>query len=140
MWLWDDDTQKRDNFTRGPFCLFCEKKDEFFAVSGVAHKPDFVRERTQTLRGELPLLKIYKGGDEEEPEHKFISRHIGHGTLYWLQGFWDLMDSVGTVPISLHPQEDEVVEMAEFDNAFSVRNGKHPFTDMGYPVCSYWKH
>ena len=115
-----------------PFVYFLKINDEFFAISGIAHKEDFLREKTQSLRGDLPLLKIFQAGSgDNKNDEKFIPS----GTIYWIQ-----LDSFGTVPIPLYPQEDEVTKSARFGDELSILTGKHPFTDDVYPACSYWKH
>ena len=118
-----------------PFVYFVKINDEFFAISGIAHKEDFVREKTQPLREDLPLLKISKVGSGDNKNNKHILKFIAPWTFYWIQ-----LDSYGTVPIPLSPQEDEVTKSARFNDELSISTGKHPFTDDSYPACSYWKH
>ena len=122
-----------------PFVYFVKIDDKFFAVSGIAHKEDFLREKTQPLREDLPLLKIFQAGSgDNKNDEKFIPS----GTIYWIQpsSFPNLSKNYGTVPIPLSPQEDEVTISAQFNDKLSISTGKHPFTDDVYPACSYWKH
>ena len=123
-----------------PFVYFIKKADEFFAISGIAHKEDVLRKRTQPLRGELPLLKIFKAGAGEHIEDEYFSTLLSPGMFYWIQTSASYKTSVGTVPIPLHPQEDEEIEAKRFDADYTAFNGHHPFTNIVYPICSYWKY
>ena len=131
---------KRGKITPGdPFVYFVKINDDFFAISGIAHKEDFIREKTQPLREDLPLLKIFQAGSGGNRTNEEILQFIEVGTMYWIQPHSKSYD-YGTVPIPLYPQEDEVTESAQFNDELLILTGIHPFTDNVYPACSYWKH
>ena len=131
---------KRGRIAPGdPFVYFVKINDEFFAISGIAHKEDFIREKTQPLRGDMPLLKIFQVGSGGNKNHKHIVKFITADTFYWIQPYFSSSKSLGTVPIPLYPQEDEVTKSARFGDELSILTGKHPLTDSVYPACSYWK-
>lgn len=55
---------------------------ELFVVSGIAQEIDCLNKRTQTLRGEHPLLKIY---DKNPAKLSSYSPLTEHKSNYWVQ-------------------------------------------------------
>ena len=131
---------KKGRITPGdPFVYFVKINDDFFAISGIAHKEDFIREKTQPLREDLPLLKIFQAGSVGNRTDEEVSQLLPAGSMYWIQPH---NRRYGHVPIPLYPQADEVIETARAGggDAILILFGRHPLTGKSYPACSYWKH
>ena len=98
------------------FYYILKSDDQYFAISGIAHRRDKLADRTQPLRGELPLLAV-------EYEHG-IPR-------YWLQPSFlgRQAKSYIAVPLDISQPVETM-----------VGSGGTALTDYVYPTCVVWRH